>query len=352
MKAEKGKIENEIKFIYWFAYYDLFSPSVRYRAKYPLDFLQEAHCIKSFLVMPGYSPERIWKFLIAYVSALFFRKKDSLIVIQRVQSSFIYATFLKLLVCARKTNTIYDIDDADYLEVDPAGIYFFAKHCSGISAGSKAIADHLTPFNKNIIHVTSPVVDLSILKEKRNEHFTIGWIGEFGGDHQQSLFNLVFPAVKALLFRSRFIIIGIRKAADRKFIADYFADTNVTVEMPGFIDWNNEEDLQNCIVQFDVGIATLLDNIIQLSKSGIKAKQYLTNGVPVLSSDLPENNNYVIHGENGFLCSSPEDFAARITELRNMSDERYSRLSKTARACVTNFDHPHFLRCLSQFMKS
>jgi hypothetical protein len=39
---------------------------------------------------------------------------------------------------------------------------------------------------------------------------------------------------------------------------------------------------------------------MQLSKSGIKAKQYMNNGVPVLSSNLPENNTVVIDGFNVF----------------------------------------------------
>lgn len=344
--------ENKIKFIYWFAYYDLFSPSVRYRAKYPLDFLKEKHGIKSFLILPGYAPTRIWAFLIAYFSALFFRKKDSVIVIQRVKSSFIYSSMLKILVLVRKKNTVYDIDDADYLEVDPSGIYFFSKRCSGISAGSKAIAEHLGKFNRNVIHVTSPVVDLGLVKEKRGTPFTIGWVGEFGGDHQQSLYNQVFPAVRSLNFKSRFVIVGVRQEEDKTFIANYFAGTNVTVETPGQIDWNNERDLQGRILQCDVGIATLLNNIIQLSKSGIKVKQYLTNGVPVLSTDLPENNNFIVHGQNGFFCSSSFDFSERLTELHNMSDEKYSLLSKNARASVKNFDHPHFLEKLSRLFRT
>jgi len=101
-----------IKFIYWFAYHDLFASSVRYRGKYPLDFAREKLGIGSYLVVPGYSLKRLLLFLKAYFSALLFRKPGSLIVVQRVQSDFIYATLLKLLVLIRNKNTIYDLDDA------------------------------------------------------------------------------------------------------------------------------------------------------------------------------------------------------------------------------------------------
>src|SRR5688572_13337958 len=125
--------DEKIEFIYWFAYYNLRSPSIRYRAKYPLDFFKQHKGVNSYLVIPGYSPKRILIFLKAYFSALLFRKKNSLIVIQRVQSDFIYANLLKLLVRIRKRDTVYDLDDADYLELKPDTIHYFAKHCQKIS---------------------------------------------------------------------------------------------------------------------------------------------------------------------------------------------------------------------------
>jgi hypothetical protein len=142
----------KIEFIYWFAYYNLDSPSVRYRAKYPLDFFKEEKGIDSYLVVPSYSISGILLFLKAYLSALFFRKRNSLIVIQRVQSNFIYAGLLKLLVRIRRKDTVYDLDDADYLEENQKTIFYFVKNCAKISAGSNAIAAYLSRFNHQIVH--------------------------------------------------------------------------------------------------------------------------------------------------------------------------------------------------------
>lgn len=338
-----GLQNQKIEFIYWFAYYNLDSPSVRYRAKYPLDYFRKYKKVDSYLVVPNYSIKGIFFFLKAYFSALFFRKKNSLIVIQRVQSAFIYAALLKLLIRIRKQNTVYDLDDADYLLVNPKTIYYFAEHCETISAGSKQLATYLKRFNDRIIHTTSPIVDLSLIKKSKSPLFTVGWIGGFGGDHKESLIEFVFPALQQLTFHFKLIILGVVKSEDQEFIEHYFRNNSfIKIEMPLGIEWNNERDIQQKIISFDIGIATLKNTEIQLSKSGIKAKQYMNNGIPVLSTNLPENNTVVVEGFNGYFCSGANDYAERITEFYNMSDTEYLQFSQNARTSIINFNHDKY----------
>lgn len=339
MKPEHKKIE----FIYWFAYYNLDSPSVRYRAKYPLEFFKAHKEVGFRFVVPGYQPKNIIAFISAYMSALLFRKRNSLIVIQRVQSRFIYALLLKLLVRIRRQGTVYDLDDADYLDGDAKTIYFFAKHCEKLSVGSKLIEKHFLYLKKPIVHTTSPIVDLRIVKSYRSEIFTIGWIGGFGGDHKTSLIELVFPALKELSFPFRFVVIGVRKEEDIHFINNYFKDIPaIDIVLPLVLDWNDEMAIQEQIVKFDLGIATLTDSELQLSKSGIKAKQYMNNGVPVLSTNLPENNSVVQEGINGFFCNTSDDFIERINQFYHMKESDYFIFSENARKTVVHFDHNHY----------
>ncbi len=44
----------KIEYIYWFAYYNLNAPSVRYRAQYPLKFLKEKYNIQNTFIYPEY----------------------------------------------------------------------------------------------------------------------------------------------------------------------------------------------------------------------------------------------------------------------------------------------------------
>ncbi|NOR86568.1 MAG: glycosyltransferase, partial [Bacteroidales bacterium] len=332
--------KKKLKFIYWFAYYNLDSPSVRYRAKYPLDFFKGNKGIGNYFIVPSYKPKGIYLFLKAYLSALFFRRPNSLIVIQRVQSNFIYASLLKLLIRSRNKDTVYDLDDADYLEGNPKTIYYFAKNCQIISAGSKQIETYLSQFNNQIVHTTSPIVDLGIVKTNKNTIFTIGWIGGFGGDHKDSLIELVFPALKELTFHLKLIIIGVLNIDDIEFIKKYFQDnSNIEIEIPLEIHWNDEVDIQKRIALFDIGIATLANSEMQLSKSGIQAKQYMNNGVPVLSTNLPENNTVVLEGVNGYFCTTTNDFKEKIDQFYKMTDTDYLQFSKNARKSISNFDH-------------
>jgi glycosyltransferase involved in cell wall biosynthesis len=329
----------KLKFIYWFSYYNPASPSFRYRGQYPLEFFKDKYAINSFISIPGYSPIKIFKFIKAYFSALFFRKANSLIVIQRINSNFIYANLLKFLVKVRQSDTIYDIDDADYLEYPPETIYYFLKTCSVITVGSHELAGNLSKFNKQIILSTSPTPDLKIVKKYKNKLLTIGWIGGFGGGHKEGLLKYFFPALKELPITIRLILLGVAKKSEYEFLTVYFEPfVNVLLEMPQDIDWLDEKEIQQRISIFDIGIATLLDNEMQRSKSAFKSKQYLNNGVPVLSSDIPENNLFIEHGKNGFLCSTPADFKQRIIEINQMDQDEYKLLSERARNSTPQFD--------------
>lgn len=337
----------KLKFIYWFAYYNLDSPSVRYRGKFPLDFLKANYGVNSYFVTPSYKPTKILLFLKVYFSALLFRKSNSLIVVQRVNSNFIYSNLLKFLIKVRKSNTVYDLDDADYLEHPPATIYYFIKNCSSVSVGSKELQQNLSRLNKNVFLNTSPTPDLQIINQGKNGSLTIGWIGDFGGGHKEGMVNNFFPALKELPFKIKLTLLGVKRKSEFDFLTDYFQPfTNVELEMPQDIDWRNETDIQHRISKFDIGVATLLNNELHRSKSAFKLKQYFNNGVPVLSSPIPENSYFVDEGRNGFLCETSDDFRNRIIEIKEMSYSDYNNLSTSARTDISKFNLTRYAETL------
>jgi len=291
-------------------------------------------------------------FFKAYLSALLFPKKKSIIVIQKVSSNFIYAGLLKLLVICRKERSVYDLDDSDYFDYSTKSIFFFARHCAKIACGSHAIAEYLRQLNPNVFHITSPIHDLNIVKKERSPLFTIGWLGSFGWGHKDSLKELVFPAVRNMPFACRFAIIGVTTDHDEQEIRSYFSDfPHIQIFIPREVNWLDEKSLQERIIQFDVGVATLLNHPAQISKSGIKAKQYMNNGIPVLSNNLPENNRVVIHGYNGFLCDSPAEFEEKLIMFKEMSDSEYSCFSNKARNSIKNFNSQKYFEDYAQMFR-
>lgn len=343
---------NNIKHIYWFAYFGESSPSVRYRAIFPLAYYYKKDKIGNNVAVPGYSLLKIIPFLVAYISALCFRKRKSIIVIQRVQTNFIYARLLKFLLFVRRKNTIYDIDDADYINGNTKQIEYFATHCDKISAGSKALKKHFKTLNPKTAYITSPIIDLNIYKFNKNKLFTIGWVGGLSWGHKESLWEYLFNVVVELDFPVKLMLLGIDLEADKQEIKEFMKPhKHITLDIVEEINWINEKKIQDQIVQFDIGIATLSDTPYHIAKSGIKTKQYMCCGIPVVSSDLPENNNFVQDGKNGFLCDTAADFKARITQFNAMGPDEYQRFAINARNSIALFNHKKYLKDLQDLVK-
>ncbi len=342
-------MEANLKFVYWFTFYGLESPTVRYRGKYPLDFLKANFGIDSYFIIPGYKWMQIWSFTKAYISALLFPKEDSLVVIQSIYSNFVYANSLKFLIKIRKRNTVFDVDDADYLRYPPGTICFFVKNCETVTVGSAELHKNLSKHNVNTVLIPCPTPDLKIVKiTPKGTPLTIGWIGDFTKGHKESLLQSFFPALMDLSFPVKLVLLGVTRKNEFDFLVNYFKGfTHVEVDIPQDINWNDELEVQNRIKDFDIGIATLLDEEFYRSKSAFKTKQCFNNGIPVLSSDIPENNLFVKHGINGYLCNNPEDFKQRIIEFNEMSQERYQEFSNKARNSIPEFNLERFC---SEFM--
>lgn len=333
----------KLKFVYWFSFYNINSPTVRYRGKFTLDALKEHHGIDSYMILPSYDPATILLFIKAYFSALLFPKEGSLIVIQSVYTRSMYATALKLLVKIRRKNVFYDLDDADYLRYPPQTIYYFLKNCSALTLGSSELVKNLSKYNKNTVLITCPTKDLNIIKQTKNEMLTIGWIGDFTKGHKESLLRTFFPALIDLPFKVKLILMGVQRKEEYEFLSKYFPDfKNVLIEIPQNIDWMDETGIQQRIASFDIGIATLLDDEFNRSKSAFKLKQCFNNGVPVLSSNIAENNVFIDPGENGYFCDTAEEFRQRIIEFNEMSPAEYKVFSDHARNSIHRFDVKKF----------
>jgi glycosyltransferase involved in cell wall biosynthesis len=92
------------------------------------------------------------------------------------------------------------------------------------------------------------------------------------------------------------------------------------------------------LAEGDIGIAWLPDDTWSRGKCGLKVLQFMAAGLPVVANPVGENRRLVIHGETGYLASTPQDWAAAIARLaanpalrrrmgaagRRLVEERYS----------------------------
>lgn len=326
-----------ISHIYFFSFYNLESPSTRYRGKYFLEALSKAQNISYSFVYPGYAPKNIAWFVYVYFSALFFRKQDSIIIFQKIYTNRIYSKALKLLLFLRKENTIYDIDDAEYERFPDDVLNHFIKYAGRCTVGSDTLKAYAQQNNPRVDKLTSAVIAHNQVKQHKNDVFTIGWIG-FYNAHRQSLTELFYPALTAIQKPVKLILLGVDKPEHKAEIAAFFAAyPNVEVVIPDDINWQDEVSIYKRIKEFDVGIAPLLNNEMNRSKSAFKLKQYLSCGVPVLASSVGENAHYISEGNNGYYCNSPAEYRQRIDELMNLSPAQYAALINNSHASITSF---------------
>lgn len=342
-----------ISHIYWFSSYHPKGVSVRYRALYPLQKMAEKNGISYDLVYPGYRPVVFFRFLRVFLQVLFFRKKNSLIVFQKLYTKGLFSSAMKVLLRFRRKATLYDTDDADHLRFEPAVIHYFMKNAEACSTGSEFLVSYIKQFNQNVFFLGSPVMRHSQIKTSRNTLFTIGWIGDFGWNlketlpfsHKRSMWELVFPALKDLHFPFRFIILGVKNPADKLEIEDFFTGiSNAELEIPMNLNWEDEEAIYARVKDFDIGLAPLVDHDFNKGKSAFKAKQYFSCAVPVLGSPVGENLKLIEDGSNGYFCESPADYGKRLTEFHEMSDSTYDDFQKAALNSFPSFSMECYCR--------
>lgn len=325
--------------LFWFAPYNLVCPSTRYRGKYPLDFIK----LKNKFSFHFYYPQRnaigLLKFLFLIIQVLFFTPKTSIIVIQKVCTGGLYAKALKLLIRYSKLKSIFDIDDAEHLRNAPETLHFFLKNCDTIHVGSEALYIYCRRFNDCVRILTSPVIAHPWRKTNRKKRMTIGWVGDFGNglpasasfSHKTSLYQLVFPYLRQIDFPIKLVLIGIKNPEDIPEIERYFFGCeHIELCIPVHLNWTKDSWIYEQIPYFDIGISPLVDHPFNQAKSAFKAKQYLSCGVPVIGSDIGENETFIHHKKNGFLVRSGRDFIEALNTFKNMSTEQYKAFSNYA----------------------
>jgi glycosyltransferase involved in cell wall biosynthesis len=80
------------------------------------------------------------------------------------------------------------------------------------------------------------------------------------------------------------------------------------------VDWD-EKDEAGFLASCDLGVMPLVDDDFSRGKSAYKLIQYAAAGLPAVASPVGENARFITHGDNGFLASSPEEWAAALQSL-------------------------------------
>jgi glycosyltransferase involved in cell wall biosynthesis len=237
---------------------------------------------------------------------------------------------------------IFDYDDALFHVRLPGRIASYShlnqilSISDGVTAGSHYLKEFACKLNKNVTLMPSPVdmnlFDPSTRRVGNSSTITIGWLGA-GVRSQLRYLRILKDPLNALAQKYDLklkIVSALTKA-----IKVEFSNQRFDVDF-GLDHWVPIEQTPALISDFDIGVMPLTDDPWSRGKCAMKLLEYMSMKLPTVSSAVGENRYVIDHGRDGFLATSPEEWADCIEALiinddlrREMGENGYSKIERT-----------------------
>ena len=204
---------------------------------------------------------------------------------------------------------LWSLDDSNpaRLQISDMTRYWMESalsHAHLVTTTVPHLADAMRKFNPNVAVIPNAIDPALITTErKKAERLTIGWAG--GSSHHDD-------------FRS--VVGALRKVSDHRGDIDFHSvgvdyGKDFSLFRNRFTPWRESMLEYYSGIDFDIGIAPLLDTAFTRSKSPIKAIEYNALGIPVIASNNGPYKDYVVDGVNGFLCDTEDEWVDRLNLL-------------------------------------
>lgn len=195
-----------------------------------------------------------------------------------------------------------------------------------VIAGNDYLAEHAMKFNKTVevLPTSLDTKPYTIQSMPRNDDkIRLVWIGS-----KSTLRYLaeIKPVLEEIGSRFENVILRI--------ICDHFFDLqNMRVEK---CEWSIKTQISDLITS-DIGLAPLPDNRFTRGKCGFKILQYAAASLPIVTSPVGVNLEYVRDGITGFQASSFPEWIDKLTELIKNTELR-KQMGTAGRANVEKYD--------------
>ena len=220
---------------------------------------------------------------------------------------------------------IFEIDD-DWMNLNPdnqfqksldknpqllEGLKKASTEADYITVTNKRLAKEMSKFNKNIKilpnYISSYFFDYNLVpQEKEKDCVNLLWSG--ASNHLDNMKSLVEPL--KILFEKydniKLWIIGSNYA----YLFPFIPKSKFR-----WCPWTGLENYASGITFGDIGLAPMVDNKFNASKSNIRVLEYGYMGLPVVASDIYAYKETLTHGKNGFLAKSTDDWVNYLSML-------------------------------------
>ena len=211
---------------------------------------------------------------------------------------------------------------------DPEKCWYTMRRASCVIAGSNYLARRARAVNSNVEVVPTVVssttwtplpgrLERAIPGE---DALRIGWVGSHSTAHQ---LELVEPALRRLRADGYDFEVHVVGAGD-----DFALDTVDVESRP----WRLDSELPE-FQRLDIGLAPMHSELVYEGKCGFKQLQYMSVGVPFVSSWVGGARDFVVDGENGLIARGPDDWYRHLKALLD-SPELRRTLSQNGRRLV------------------
>lgn len=172
-----------------------------------------------------------------------------------------------------------------------------------VTVSTVPLAERVSRFNSNVVVLPNRIqAALLDVERPRRDRVTVGWAG--GDSHLRDI---------ALVANQ------LRRFFEQNPDVDHHqigTDYRTALRLPGrHTPWTRDVWQYYRSVDFDIGLAPLIDSVFNRSKSNIKALEYAALGIPVIASDVEPYRDFVIDGETGFLVRNEWMWKRRLFEL-------------------------------------
>jgi len=195
-----------------------------------------------------------------------------------------------------------------------------------VIAGNSYLAKHAMKFNKNVEVLPTGLNTKAYrtqAKPKKDDKIRLVWIGS-----KSTLKYLaeIKPTLEEIGLRFDNVILRI-------ICDDFFNLYNMLVEKHRWSEKTQVLDL----VSSDIGLAPLPDDPFARGKCGFKILQYAAAGLPVITTPVGVNSEYVTDGITGYHASNLPQWIDKITELIENANLR-KKMGDAGRVYVEKFD--------------
>jgi glycosyltransferase involved in cell wall biosynthesis len=201
---------------------------------------------------------------------------------------------------------LFDVDDAIWLSYDADFSERIVKHCNGVIAGNRFLAEHYEKLGARVWIVPTSV-DTDIWKP-RNEitrnKWTVGWIGSFANLHFLYAIEEALADFLAAHSGAQLLVVCDREPLFRKIPVDSWV----------YKPWSIGSEVE-LVQQMDAGLMPLDDSETARGKCGFKMLSYMSAGLPVIVSPVGVNQEILDRDQVGIAASSANEWYEALENL-------------------------------------